>query len=105
MKASEFIKYQDNQRKKNWAKYFECDPDGQNLFKCITSVIKSRQWASTEGAAAQITSIFTSSSLAHHATPVSIMETNEIELTGMSKVTQQYQLISCIATVYNIQLV
>ena len=31
-----------------------------------------------------------SSQALHRATPVSIMESSEIELTGMSKVTQQY---------------
>ena len=94
---SQYIK-KNQQREQNWADYLNLDPDGQNLFQCITSIIKSKEWASTSGAAKQISSIFRVSCQAHHSTPVSILETNEIEITGISKVTQQYQLISCIAS-------
>ena len=92
-------------REKNWTDYLALDPDGQALFQCITSIIKAKEWASTSGAATQIASIFRVSCLAHHSTPVSILETNAIEITGISQVTQQYQLISCIATVFRLHLV
>ena len=105
MSASKYVTFQRGRREENWAEYFALDPDGQNLFQCITSVIKSSDWASTAGAARQIASIFRTSGLAYRSSPESIAETNESEGTGMmSKVTQQLQLMSCIATVFNLQL-
>ena len=92
-------------RDKIWADYLALDPDGQALFQCITSIIKAKEWANTSGAGTQISSIFRVSSLAHHSTPASILETNAIQITGISQVTQQYQLISCIATVFRLQFI
>lgn len=105
MASSKYFTFQKSEREKNWTNFSDLDPDGQALFLCITSIIKASDWAKSNSAAKQISGIFRSSCLAHHATPVSIMEKNEIQITGLSQVTQQYQLISCIAKVFNLNFV
>jgi hypothetical protein len=102
---SQYVSIQTTDREKKWSLYFSKDPDGQALFKCITSRIKSSEWATPLNAAKQITAIFRSSSLSHHATPLSITDNREIETTGLSQVTQQYQLIFCIANIFSLKLV
>jgi hypothetical protein len=105
MSTSTYITVQKNQRETNWANYFAFDPDGQALLTCIRSTLKAGDWATPTAAARQISAIFRVSSLAHHSTPVSINENNEIEISGLSKVTQQFQLISCVASTFGFSLV
>ena len=105
MASSKYFTFQKSDLEKNWTNFFDFDPDGQALFLCITSIIKASDWAKSNSAAKQISGIFRSSCLVHHATPVSIFENDEIQITGLSEVTQQYQLISCIAQVFNLNLV
>jgi hypothetical protein len=105
MNASTTMKYKLGNREENWQKFFSSDSDGKELFKCISSKMKAKDWATAAGAAKQIASIFRTSSLAHHATPLSIIENREIEVTGLSNVTQQYQFIICVANVFNLSLV
>mmetsp|Transcript_23593 Transcript_23593/g.32274 ORF Transcript_23593/g.32274 Transcript_23593/m.32274 type:complete len:106 (+) Transcript_23593:459-776(+) len=105
MSTSTYFTVKQGMRETNWTNYFSLDPDGQSLLACITSIIKAREWATPKGAAQQIAAIFRVSSLSHHSTPVSISENNVIETAGMSKVTQQFQLISCIASTFNLSLI
>jgi hypothetical protein len=84
--------------------FFTYDRNGQVLFACITSHIKSTEWKSPKGAAKQIDAIFRSSSFAHHSTPVSIHELSEINVTGLQNITQQYQLIACVASTFHLTL-
>ena len=94
-----------NDREGNWKNFLSLDDDGIRLFHCISSKLKSKAWSSAAGAAKQITAIFRTSSLAHHSTPTSIIESNEIEMTGLNGVTQQYQFIYCVANAFNLSLV
>jgi hypothetical protein len=99
------MKFQQGKREENWNNFLSLDSNGIKLFQCISSKLKAKDWITPTGAAKQITAIFRTSSLAHHSTPSSIIENEEIEVTGLRKVTQQYQFIFCVANVFNLSLV
>jgi hypothetical protein len=72
---------------------------------CLAATIKSMEWSTPMGAAKQIAAIFRVNSLLHHSTHLSILESNEILASGISKATHQFVFIDCVATTLNLELV
>jgi hypothetical protein len=67
--------------------------------------IRANEWKGEKKAAEQIEAIFRTGSLPAHATPVSIGDEKEIDVTALHQATQQMQFITCVASCFNLRLI
>jgi hypothetical protein len=104
MNTSSEMTYKRNDRERNWENFFTKDSYGITLLNCLSSNIRLKEWSTPAGAAKQVSSIYRSSSLNYHSTHLSIVDNEEISTVGISQVTIQYQLISCVAKTFNLEL-